>query len=103
MGGKLFLGRDPTQFNLDHILKKLKVDKEELEQAIEKNRDNLPIHSRGISYQMFKNYLTRASNCMDKHPTKSDYNMTSYTMLDMVKQDTQKWNCSLSELVNLYS
>ena len=34
MGGKLFLGRDPTQFNLDHILKKLKVDKEELEQAI---------------------------------------------------------------------
>ena len=99
MGGKLFLGRDPTQFNLDHILKKLKVDKEELEQAIEKNRDNLPIHSRGISYQMFKNYLTRASNCMDKHPTKFDYNMTSYTMLDMVKQDTQKWNCSLSELV----
>ena len=99
MGGKLFIGRDPMQFNLDHVLQKLKVDKEELEQAIEKNRGNLPIHSRGVSYQMFKNYLTRASNCMDKHPKKFDYNMTSYTILDMVKRDTKKWNCSLSELV----
>ena len=100
MGAKLFLGENPDDFSLERTLGKLKVDPGELADAIERNRSNMPIWNRGVTFQMLKNYLIRASNCVDCTPTKFDYSMTSYTMLETVKQDTKKWNCSLAELVN---
>ena len=54
------------------------------------------------NFRFYGRYLMRCTRTKKPfHPVQRgfDRSMTSYAMLDMVKQDTAKWECSVAELV----
>lgn len=53
MGAKLVKG-PPERIKFDQLLEYLKIDSQELDAAIERNRSSLPIWKRGITFHLFK-------------------------------------------------